>query len=234
MHTTEGIRHVLAEPDPTGGPGRWRLSFRSNHGGWCHQLYADGRLIAWTDAPHERAFAVDDDAVPRQLALAACPPQRRTQDASAALGLRADGAARHLRAAVPAGARAGDRLEVVDAGGAVLSSAPLATDEAAAFGQDAFGLGGFGFDGALAPGLGTGAFGVGPFGFDAAAVGLDVALPGDGPVQVGVRVARPGAAASAMQAATVFVHAPPAPPAALTCTSCDAATGSLRFAIDWA
>jgi len=215
---------------PLDGGRRWRVTFRSGHEGLCHQLYLNGELAGWTDAPAARSFLVDAADVPREVVVAAVEPDQAGEDHAA--DLPAGPPAWRYEAAVPrlpdvpAGARLtllGDRA---GAGQAVLSTREAwpASVPRWAFGQDAFGAGAFGYDGAAAPGLGGGAFGAGLFGFGAGVVRLAAALAEDGTHQLRLRLSSADGRSVETVLSPVTVHPPPEPPASVECVSYDPQT----------
>lgn len=235
-HTTEGIRALIARPLPQcGGQSRWRVTFRSDWPGLCHQLYANGRLVAWTDSPEQRSFIVDAGPAAQELTVAACPARLCTVDAGGLLGLtdRAAGWVWRGQAVVGPTHQPGDRVEVLDQDATALAGAELRPPWGPlwSFGQDVFGRGGFGFDGALAPGLGRGAFAAGQFGLDACTVELTVPLRGEGARELTVRTLRAGAA-SEMATITVLVASPPPPAVALTFIAYDCQADRAVFSFE--
>lgn len=194
--TTDGI--VIAPPVPLSGGG-YRLAFTSPHTGMFHQLYLNGRLEAWTDLPAQREFLLDDDRRPARLLIAAVDELSRETDLAALLP--ADIIPPWVyrpRIVRSCDFRPGDVVEILDdhATGE-LSPVPLAREEAWpaylprwGFGQDYFAVGGFGYDGSAALGMGLGAFGLGMFGFDADLLDLQAILEEPGRHRVVVRIRR--------------------------------------------
>ena len=80
-----------------------------------------------------------------------------------------------------------------------------------AWGEDAFGLGGLGFDGFSAPGLG-GAFGAGMFGIGADTVTIEAAIVEEAAHALVLRVNYPGGSHCDAPAGTVLAAPPPLPP----------------------
>ena len=232
---TTGIDALTAEADPAGG---WRLSFRSPHAGAHHQLYVNGRLADATDTPDQRSFHLDPDG-PALVAVAAVPAERRWEDLWRQLPPEALPSwvyrPRVLRSPALA---AGDVVEVLGdhaAGGAVDES-PLASAAAWpawasrwSFGQDLFGGGAFGWDGALAPGLGEGAFGGGPFGLDADLIDLSAELAEEGAHAIVLRTRSPDGTCTDAPQPPVTSAPPPAPPTGLAVESYDPPTGALTL-----
>jgi hypothetical protein len=235
---TTGIDQVVARP----GPGRcWTICFRSANGGLHHQLYANGRLAAWTDSTQQRHFFLDEPLCPTAIRIAAVAPGGQTEDLAAQLP-EGEGAPtwiyrpQVLRAAP---IRSGDVIEVLsDHATGTIQPQPLAQAEAWpvhlprwAFGQDRFGKGGFGYDGADAPGLGAGAFGAGPFGFDADLIALDAPLEENGTHQIVLRTR--AADGQVVDSAPMLVPAdpPPPPPLGLTVLGYDSQSQQLTLQV---
>ncbi len=180
---TTGIDQVIAEPGPWTG---WAIRFRSTNVGLHHQLYANGRLIHWTEMPEQRSFSLDAPAEPLAVCVAAVPAENRTLDLGKQLPPEDRSpswvyTARILRRTAH---RPGELAEILgDHATGTLSDKPLTIKEIWpvwvarwAFGEDRFGLGGFGYDGTLALGMGEAAFGAGPFGMEAQPVEVTAPL----------------------------------------------------------
>jgi len=180
---TSGIDQLVAVPGPSSGR---TIRFRSSNVGLHHQLYANGRLIDWTDMPEQRSFFLDSPTEVLAICVGAVPAENRTDDLSRQLPPECRSpswlyTARILRRSAH---RLGEVVEILgDHTTGTLSEAPLAAKEIWpawisrwAFGEDRFGLGGFGYDGSLAFGIGQAVFGAGPFGMEAQPVEVTAAL----------------------------------------------------------
>lgn len=236
-HTTSGITRLCALPDPAGRAGqRWIVSFQSDWPDRCHQLYANGRLAAWTDAPSQRRFVLDAASAPQELVVAACSPGVRALDAADQLGLSNLGGGWQYQAMFVQGQNhaPGDRLEVTDADGVVLFQGDLQPPGLSgwSFGLDALGAGAFGHDGSLAPGLGEGGFGAGGFGFGAFVLTVNVPLTGEGPQSLVLRAVRPGAPPAILETVTVKAIPPPPPVGRLSLERFESQTSQAIFAIE--
>lgn len=234
-HFTTGITNLAAEPGAGGqGLSRWRVSFESSHADCCHQLYANGKLIAWTDGPPQRSFTVDSADVPHELVVVACSAEARSVDATGALGLSAVKSTWRCSVIPGASSRLEDRIEVLDEDQQVVASGPLWPMGVPlwSFGYDTFGLGGFGFDGRLAPGLGHGSFGAGELGFDCFCTAVELPLQTEGEHSYVVRVSRDGALSPSLGPFRVMVAPPPAPAKALRWLSYDAPADRVTFEIE--
>ncbi len=222
--TTDNIDRLVALPsdDPPG----WTVRFRSTHAGRVHQLYANGRLVDWTDAPSERELFLPPDDAPREVVVAAVDPAERGVDYAGELDLACSWAfeasiVRDVAHAV------GSRLEVLTdaASGALLPEPSAVLDlwpdavRPWAWGQDAFARGAFGWDGVLALGL-DGAFGAGAFGTGAELIALSVPLTGPGEHRVVLRTVSPDGVSAEVEHAFTPA-APPPPPARVRATAYD-------------
>jgi hypothetical protein len=236
-HTIAGILGVSARPDyESASPDRWVVRFDTEHAGMCHQLYANGRLVAWTDRPDERRFVVEARPTAQVLDVAACTPDERMIDAAGQLGLADHGGQWNCRLRVVRlpSARPADCVQVLDTDGAVLYDAPALPAWAPLWGlgHEAFGTAGFGFDSAEAPGLGHGTFGAGPLGIDAPVVPIDIPLPAEGAHRLTAQFCRAGRAAAALEPVTVL-STPPAPlPSRLAFAAFDPDTNRFSFTIE--
>ena len=216
--TTDNIGDLRAQPLAGGG---WKITFRSENAGLCHQLYADGLLVAASDRPQQRHFILNRLRRSTRLAVAAVDIEHRWQDLSTLLPAEAfipppSIFSVHVVRGIEHGR--GDRAALLDdhATGTI-SSVPLTCAEywpvgtaRWGWGEDAFGQGGFGFDGASAPGMGQGAFGCGQFGLDASTFALTTELTEIGTHRMVVRtITRNGR----WRDGEVFTHliAPPPP-----------------------
>jgi hypothetical protein len=215
-----------------GPAGRGTVRFRSPHAGRCHQLYVNGRLAAWTDCPADRLFALGAGRCVRECTIVAVAQRDRATDLSDELGLVAPGwVLRRGLTRRPDWPR-NARLQLLgdDASG-TFADGPLASVECWpawaprwAWGEDRFGRGAFGWDGAAAPGLGQGAFAAGLFGFDERIVLLRAALATPGTHRVRTRLVQPDGSQADGPVETVAVQPPPLPPAGLALAGYDPAT----------
>jgi hypothetical protein len=237
--TTDGIDALRAAPREP-GPGR-TVTFRSTNAGKVHQLYVNGRLADWTDTTGERSFPLDADG-PCELIVAAVGPPSRATDFSHLLPADARRPGWVFEATVPRRCELGrsDRLEVLgDRATGELDAAPLASVEAWpehvprwAWGEDRFGCGGFGYDGARAPGAGLGAFGAGPFGLDAGAVRFRLPLAESGQHTLVPRSVAPDGTTADAQPRSFESSPPPAAPTAVTATAYDDQDHTLTLQIE--
>jgi len=237
--TITGIDRIIAEP--LDGPG-WVVRFRSTHTGLHHQSYVNGRLADWTDFPRQRHFFVAAPSEAAEVLIAAVEARHRTTDLSDQLPVEDRNPAWVFRPRIvrSIAARPGDVLEVIgDHATGELSDAPLAAAEIWpawarrwAFGEDRFGEGAFGYDGALATGMGSGAFGAGAFGMDADLIGVEVALAEAGTHQIVLRTRALDGQMTDADPVYVCSAAPPIPPAAITAVNYDPQTQQLTLQID--
>lgn len=235
---TTGIDQVLAEPLPPGG---WSIRFRSLNTGLHHQLYANGRLVDWTDIPTQRSFLLEDQVAPVAVRVAAVPADYREADLAEELPAedRTPPWVHRARLVRSIASRPGDVVEILsDHATGQLSDTPLTDAEIWpawaprwAFGEDRFGEGGFGYDGAEAPGMGLGAFGAGPLGMGADLIDLAVPLQPEGTHQLVVRVRASDGQVTDSQTQYVDANPPPAPAPSLNVSAYDLQTQILTLEI---
>ena len=202
--------------------GGWEISFRSGHAGLHHQLYIAGRLADITDHPDARRFILPTDQVPRRIEIVAVETQRRFDDHSKLLPsppLQWMGKLRVVARMSPPGSLL---AVLTDHAGGVLDETPVLTRQAWpgwlsrwAWGDDRFGLGGFGYNGSLGPGAGKGSFGAGPLGIGAETFELDVPLDQTGVHQVVLRTISPDGQTSDAPPRNIECFLPPSPAEAL-------------------
>lgn len=237
--TTDGITIISAIRDEIG---RATIGFRSIHAERCHQLYANGELVAWTDRPEARRFTLAGEAATRECVIAAVSAADRMVDLSAELGISPPAWVVQRRLArTPDWPRDG-RVELLgDGASGTFRSAPLASADTWpawaprwAWGEDRFGRGAFGWDGSAAPGAGLGAMGGGMFGFDERSVTLPAALGEPGTHQLKLRLRGPGGTFADGPVETLDVQPPPDPPAAVTLADYDPATRRITLNIQGA
>jgi hypothetical protein len=238
--TTEGIDKLAAWP--LNGPGGWEASFRSTNEGMCHQLYVNGRLADWTDAPSQRRFVIDRQFSAVALTVVAVDPVMRSRDYSPQLPEIAGEPSWCYTATVFRDIKHGaaDRAAIMGdrAGGEgithVLASRELwpAWSPRWAFGEDVFALGGFGYDGYHAPGAGMGVFGIGPFGLDAEAMSISVILEEEGTHQVAVATVSADGQYAQGEADSVAAALPPRAVTAVAATDYDSVTDTLTLVIE--
>jgi hypothetical protein len=207
------------------------ISFRSANAGACHQLYANGRLAAWTETPDQRELTAPAPTGPARLVVAAVDPLLRDLDFASRLTSEQRGDGWVFVAAVVAGptCRPGDQAVLLaGAVGGELDEAPLDVAELApawaapaGFGQGAMGVGGAGFD-AGGPGLGLGSFGDGPMGLDASRIELTAAFDDETPRRLVVRTVWADGQTSDLPEMLFTPAPPPQPPAGISATSYDA------------
>jgi hypothetical protein len=181
--------------------GAWEILFRSENTGLCHQLYAEGRLVSATDSPPRRRFILGGICGGARLRVAAVDAKNRWTDYSSQLPpLPPAGSGGMFSVAVVRGIEhaRGDVVALMGDHAADGGLWPLATREiwpAGAprwgWGEDRFGLGGAGYDGSVAPGLGRGAFGAGQFGMNAETFILTADLPEAGTHRLLLRTLKP-------------------------------------------
>ncbi|MFB3894138.1 MAG: hypothetical protein ACE15C_19210 [Phycisphaerae bacterium] len=237
--TTDNIDRLRGEP--LGTPGLWRITFRSANAGMHHQLYINGRLADWTDTPDQRSFILQAASAPRELLVAAVEACNRLADFSGSLEASRRRPAWAWRGWITRGPRyaRGTRVAVLhDRATGVLDGTPAdvrdiwpASAPRWMWGEDAFGLGGFGFDGRAAPGLGMGAFGAGMFGLDEALVGLEAEMCEDGVHQVVLRVIAADGSFADGAPQSFAASPPPAPAELLAAQAYDVGTDTLTLQI---
>jgi hypothetical protein len=215
---TTGIDQLQASPRSGGG---WLISFRSQHEGLFHQLYANGRLVDWTDLPEQRQFLLPEAAWPREVCVAAVQEQDRATDLSSHLPseIRDPDWIYNVRLARQIAQRRGDLVEVMgDQATGQTPEALLAAEEPWpahlerwGFGEEDFGQDSFGFECAAAPGLGMGGFGGGEFGMDGGVMELDVPLQEEGRHNLQVLLRRQDGQVAALPLVQIESSPPPAP-----------------------
>jgi len=236
---TDNIDTLRATP-LTNGSG-WAITFRSSHVGYCHQLYVNGALVAWTDTPVGRRFVLDADYAPALIAIGAIAPASRTKDLSDQLpsGASTPSWIHEFRVLRELTHRAGDEVRILgdratgEGATVSLGRVPLwpAWMPRWAFGEDPFGQGGFGYDGQRAAGL-RGLFGVGEFGFDLDAVSIPAPMPEEGTHElVPETIAADGQTAQGASI-TVEVTPPPRPVDALRVETYDVTSNTLTLNIE--
>lgn len=206
----------------------WRVSFRSANAGMCHQLYANGRLAAWTDAPSGRQFVLSAAAHGRQLVVAAVEPAMRAQDLSAELPAEIRQPTWVVRVLVdrPEGHSWRSAALLGDGAGGGPVDRPLATADGA--GQDESAT----CDGSRTDGLGLGHFGLGQFGKDLRAVELSAALHADGVHRLVVRCTAADGRTSDGSPRLVEVHPPPLPPTGIRLACHDVPGGTVTLLLE--
>lgn len=221
---TEGITNLRLLP--TNRPGGWQVRFDSPHADCCHQLYANGQLVDWTDSTSERAFDITAIETPAELCILAVAPETRSSEYTSALP--ADSAnppwIHTLRIPRDLAYRPGDRVEVFrdDTTGAWESTPVVRREywpssiEHWGFGLCSWGSGGFGVDGETAPGMGTGEFGVGPFGFGGDSLRFDVPLPESRTCNIKLQTRSHEGGLSSPELLAVRSYPPPKPATSIT------------------
>ncbi|MBS3734479.1 MAG: hypothetical protein KGY99_06080 [Phycisphaerae bacterium] len=239
---TDNIDRLRAEPlRPDAPGGGWRVSFRSQHAGLCHQLYVNGRLADFTDTPGGRTFHLPAAAEPRELYVAAVAPAGRADDHNAELpaDVRRPGWMYAVRVPLTSRYRPGDRLAVhTDRGTGTPDAEPLIERALSptwcarwGFGDSAFGRGALGYGGIGAPGLGRGGFGAGLFGFGAEVLDLRVALSDPVTHTITLRNRPAVGEASDAPGGQIVAAPPPTPPSGLAATGYDPQTAMLTLEI---
>ncbi len=238
LHTND-IDGLRATPLASGAG--WAITFRSTWAGCCHQLYVNGALVAWTDGPAGRRFVLDAEYAPALVAIAAVDPASRLEDCSGQLPSEASSPSwvHEFRVLRELTHRAGDDVRILGdqatgLGATVpLGRVPLWPDWMPrwAFGEDVFGLGGFGYDGHRAVGL-QGLFGIGGFGFDLDAVSVPVAMPEEGTHELLPETIAADGQLAQGESITVEATPPPRPVEALGVETYDATTNTLTLNIE--
>lgn len=238
--TTDNIEMLRLEP--LGWPGGWRVCFQSANAGMEHQLYINGRLTDWTEGPQQRTFTLAASRLPRRIVIAATDPRQREVDFSDRLPQSARQAGWVVR---PQVVRSPDmsrscRLAVLgDHATGQLDPQPLSMVEAWpqwaprwAWGEDPFASGGFGVDGAQAPGIGQGAFGAGLLGVDESLLDLVANLVEEGAHQLVLRAIEPDGRCADGPATKYVSNPPPTPARALQAQSYDLQNQTLILQIE--
>ena len=238
---TTGIEYVIGEPLSGGGS---IIRFGSANSDTYHQLYVNGRLMAWTDTPQQRFFHIDEPVdAPVEVRIAVVDSADRTTDLGSQLpdGDREPSWVFRPVIPRPSSGRTGDVLEILGDGGSggEISDTPLASTGVWPvwvprwqFGEDGFGLGGFGYDGCYAPGLGNGAFGAGMFGLNADLIDIEAVLAQEGLHRLVLRLR--GADGQIADSDSIYVASFPPPPSAggLSATNYDHQQKQLTLQID--
>ncbi len=227
---------------PLNGSDGWAVSFYSENPGMYHQLYINGQLAQFTDTTDQRTFNTKDEATGSRIAVIAVDQEYLATDFSHALP------ADHGRPcwvksvqlirdiALPAGTIVS---LLTDHTTGQIDPAPLASQQVWpawnprwAWGEDAFGHGGFGYDGYLSPGAGQAAFGAGMFGFGADIISLSGLLLTEGDHQLVLRTTGPDGQFTDQQLSQKIATPPPQPCEAITVTAYDNQTNQLTFEIN--
>jgi hypothetical protein len=235
---TSGIDQVTVEPLPERG---WVVRFRSASAGLHHQLYVNGRLADFTDSPDQRRFFLEDPGRPLAIRICAVDAGYRSADLRDFLPDEEPDPSWVFRARVVRSIfnRPGDVAEILgDHATGEPALTPLASAEIWpawqarwAFGEDRFGAGCFGHDGANAPGMIAGAFGAGPFGMDADLIELEAFLLEEGTHQIVMRTRGRDGQTSDSDPRYVSADLPGPRPAGLTPVAYDPQTHQLTLQI---
>ena len=233
--TTTNIDALAATP--LGAPGGWRITFRSANAGMHHRFYVNGRLADWTDTVEQRSFLLDAADAPAEVAIVAVDRLDRAEDLSEApLGsVRYAGWVHRAVVMRTPDIEPGSQLLLLgDHASGQMDETPLVRRDAWprwlprwAWGEDLFGLGGFGFDGLRAPGLGRGAFGAGLFGLDTTVDRVSAVLNEEGMHQLSLRAATTDGRTADGEPVTMQAAPPPPPPVAVQATAYDPQTQTL-------
>jgi len=220
----------------------WQITFRSTNAGMCHQLYVNGSLADWTDTIGQRRFLLDADTSVREIAIVAVDSAHRTTDLSQNLPPKLLQSGWVYRASVVRAIGMSRRCRVAlfeDHATGQLSSSPTLVREvwpecAArwAWGEDAFGRGGFGYDGTFAPGLGKGAMGAGAFGMDTDLIMIEAPLQEEGSHQTILKTLTDDGQVAEAEIQFVGASPPPAPPVTITATDWDNQNNTLTLEIE--
>jgi len=100
------------------------------------------------------------------------------------------------------------------------------------FGSSDFGVGGFGIDGADAPGFGGGDFGAGPFGINGLSAPVELGVCEEGTHDIEMRVVSPEGITSQPVTDNFEAYPPPATAVSITPTSYNNETNKLTFTIE--
>ena len=236
MFTIEQIHNIRARQLPGGD---WEITFESANEGLFHQLYVDGRLADCTDGVEQRSFVLSRLALPCRLTIAAVDANHRQLDMSASYPQAFALPPWVFRAWVVRGPwhSRDDRVALLDdhAGQSPQPSVVAVRDvwpigvSRRGWGEDSFGLVGFGYDTSSAPGLGVGAFGAGPFGLDSEVIALEAALLEEGRHRLVVRTLKPDGRFTDGAELEFLSCPPPPPPASVAPVSYDAQTATLTL-----
>ncbi len=218
----------------------YEVSFASSHVGRYHQVYVNGHLVDCTDSPDARSIIVDTLDGPVHIAIAAVAAADRFVDGSASLPTEATDAswAVELSALRKIDHCVDETWSLVvsqagEPGEAVASSAawPLWALRWA-MGEDPLGLGGFGWNGYLAPGLGYGHFGRGKLGFDVHSMTLSTRLTTEGEHTCFIRSRDQSGNQADSTPTTITATPPPPAPAALEIVAYDATEQTLTVTVE--
>jgi len=223
-------------------PRGWEITFRSGNSGLHHQLYVNGHLADVTDTTEQRRFFLPVDTSPREIAVVAVDSLHRKVDMSDQLpaAIRRPQWAYSASVVRSVAHNVGDRLSLhTDYATGQLDPQPLMVREIWpawaphwAWGEIAFGLGGFGFDGLRAPGLGKGAFGAASFGMDADTIPVYAALGEEGNHKIILRTITRDGRHIDMEAQDFAAAPPPSPLASIGVTGYDSVNHVLTLAIE--
>lgn len=237
--TSENIQTLHGER--LAGLSGWEISFRSDNQGMHHQMYVNGQLADFTDTLSQRAFHVDLEDFPQEIAIVAVDSHRRMSDMSAELPSQLGQPTwiRRIVAVQQPQLPVGSLLAYMDDHTTgQMDSSPLveriispAWSPNWGFGNDCFAYGGFGYDATAAPGCGQGTFGAGGFGFDARTTQLAASLSEEGLHQCLIRLTSPENISVDARPEEVSSLPPPEPPAKLQAVSYNAETQQLNLQI---
>ncbi len=237
--TTENIDRLMATelPDQLG----WEITFRSLNEDMCHQLYVNGRLADWTDSPQQQSFMLPTSDKPVEVAIIAIDPDERQMNLADYLPdeagnfnwVHSENVVREISHP------AGNRFELLtDHATGQLDAEPVASRQVWpawlnrwGLGEDEFALGGFGYGGSTAPGLGRGAFGAGMFGINTDTVELTVVLAETGTHRVVVRTAAPDNRYAPASTKQIAATPPPTSPDGIAVSNYNHSTGILILEI---
>ncbi len=215
------------------------VSFDSPHAGRYHQLYVNGQLADCTDTAEERQFVIDTGGRAIRVAVAAVAASDRYVDGSSDLPVES---AANWQVTMEALRRIEHQP---DETWSLMVTRPHQSPVAAsgepvwpawtqrwALGEDAMGMGGFGWDGHYAPGVGLGHFGRGRLGFDVCSASLAASLTTSGQHVCFIRVADPAGNQRDSDTLTLTATPPPASPAGLTIVAYDETQHTLTVAVE--
>jgi hypothetical protein len=235
---TQSITHLRAWPLDDGSG--YRVSFDSPHVGCYHQAYVNGHWADCTDTPDERQFVIDALAGPVHMAIAAVDAADRFVDG--ATHLPAEATTTNWQVDLSVLRRIEHHAEETwslmvtapDQTASVATTMPAwpAWAQRWALGEDAMGLGGFGWDGHYGPGIGLGHFGRGRLGFGVRSATLSASLATEGPHVCFVRTSDSAGNQRDSDSVALTATPPPPSPDALTIIAYDETQHTLTVAIE--
>ncbi len=238
--TTDNIDRLQAFPlEQTQS---WEIRFRSCNDGMYHQLYINGSLADWTDTTKQRSFIVPQSKDSRELVVAATDSETRSKDLSNQLPADNQKPSWIYSADIVRSAefQSGDKVNILSdhATGEIDDQPVKVTDvwpiwiSRWAWGEDAFGTGGFGYDGHFGPGLGRGAFGVGLFGIDTTTACVQTALNTQGQHKIILQTQAENGQTADSSIQFFWSSPPPQPAKSITITQYDKQNRTVTIEIE--